>query len=80
MLIPPMSFDYKLIWIYIPLYYFLASSNNVSADKYYVMAFATLLVPKAYFYHHLANIGGPINCAILIWLTLDIVMRDASPD
>lgn len=50
LVLPQMSFDYKLIFLLIPLVFFLAAQPGPrKEDRFYLWSFAILLIPKAYF-------------------------------
>jgi hypothetical protein len=50
LILPQISFDYKLINIYIPLVLFLKSVEKSKFENIYAILFGLLLIPKDYFY------------------------------
>jgi hypothetical protein len=48
-LLPIMSGDYRLIFLYAPLLLFLAESNNDKSDYIYTLFFGLLFIPKNFF-------------------------------
>jgi hypothetical protein len=49
LLFPHVSFDYKLLHLFIPLFLFINAEHRSDDDAFYALVFALLLVPKAYF-------------------------------
>jgi len=84
LLLPPISGDYKLIHVFLPLLLFCNDKSKSKIDEIYVMMFALLLIPKDYFVfsnvfsdaviEHMnvadISISVPINIALLIVFTL----------
>ncbi|MGA2612732.1 MAG: glycosyltransferase family 87 protein [Spirochaetia bacterium] len=58
-LLPPVSFDYKLISLLIPLFFFLCESER--KQYLYAILFALLLIPKDYFW-----LRGDISIAVVL--------------
>lgn len=50
LLLPPISADYKLLHVFIPLYMFLNTKNPSKLDLLYLMMFGLLLIPKDFYY------------------------------
>jgi hypothetical protein len=48
-LLPVMSGDYRLVFIFIPLLLFVVSSEHDRLNKFYAILFGLLLIPKNYF-------------------------------
>lgn len=47
--IPPVSFDYRLLNLFIPLAFFINESKSSKFDFVYLLLFSLLLIPKNYF-------------------------------
>jgi hypothetical protein len=60
LVLPEVSFDYKLIHLLLPLGLFLAAPPAAS-DDFHVLLFGLLLIPKAYFW-----LGGDISVAVIV--------------
>jgi hypothetical protein len=92
LLLPPLSADYKLIHIYIPLFLFCNNSQLSKLDDLYVLFFAILIVPKDYYFFeklasnesinnlgmHDISIATPINIIILIIFTIILIINNKS--
>ena len=50
LLLPQVSYDYKLIHLFFPLLFFLKSSQSSKYDYLYAMIFGLLMIPKDYFW------------------------------
>ena len=48
-LLPHASADYKLIYIFIPMFMFINSDKKSRFDLFYIIMFALLLIPKDYY-------------------------------
>jgi hypothetical protein len=48
-LLPHISADYRLIYIFMPLFLFINSAERDKYDMFYVIAFGLLLIPKDYY-------------------------------
>jgi hypothetical protein len=80
LLLPPLSADYKLLLLYVPLYLFVESDKPSRLDPAYLAVFGLLLVPKSYYYlssvfsesgaAHDISIAVPLNVLLLIALSL----------
>jgi hypothetical protein len=69
LLFPYISFDYKLINIFLPLLLYINSSQRSRLDLFYVSAFALLLIPKSYYFFttFVSNSGTPdINIGVIL--------------
>jgi len=89
LLFPHVSFDYKLINIFLPLLLYINSGQRSGRDLFYVPAFALLLIPKAYYIFtsfisnsgtHDINIGVILNPLIMLSMLLLIIadgLKDA---
>jgi hypothetical protein len=82
LLLPHMSSDYKLLYIFIPMYLFVNTKNVSKLNLFYLLSFALLLVPKDYFYFSEIrtdtdsidfSINNVINIFILIMMTVVII-------
>lgn len=69
LLLPHVSFDYKLLHIFVSLCFFLKSEKNHSFYKYYSILFGLLLLPNNYFY-----LRGGISIGVLIYPVIIIIM------
>lgn len=49
-LLPHVSYDYKLIFIYLPLLYFIQQNEGAPYQKFFTVCFSLLLIPHNYFY------------------------------
>ena len=73
-LLPHVSFDYKLLTIIISILLFIKNSNNEKHSVFYAVLFAFLLIPNSYFYiFNDVSIGVIINPIILLIITFKIV-------
>ena len=80
LLLPPISADYKLLLIYLPLYLFVNSERRSRLDAAFLAVFGLLLVPKSYYYLPTVisdvlnvrdiSIAVPANITLLIALSL----------
>lgn len=80
LLLPPISADYKLLLLYLPLYLFLNSDSRSRLDPAFLAVFGLLLVPKSYYYLprvlsdvpnvHDISIAVPLNVLLLMALGL----------
>jgi hypothetical protein len=50
LLFPHISFDYKLMLVFIPMFLFLNSDEKSGCNLLYVLVFGLLLIPKAYYF------------------------------
>jgi hypothetical protein len=78
-LLPKVSFDYKLLYIYLPLLLFLKERNHSKYDGIYALLFGLLLIPKDYYYFNpYINFNGIANpCLMLLFIV--ILMCDKGP-
>jgi hypothetical protein len=85
LLLPPISADYKLLLVYLPLYLFINSDRPSRLDPAFLAVFGALLVPKSYYYLptvisdalprvHDISIAVPANVVLLLLLGLLIVI------
>jgi hypothetical protein len=80
LLVPPVSFDYKLLSLYVPLFLFLKEQRNSPLDWLYLIGFTILFIPKAYFYIVTdISIAVPINCITLLLMSILIIANSAVP-
>jgi hypothetical protein len=49
LLLPPLSTEYKMVYLLIPLFLFVNSSEKSRADTIYALLFGLLLIPKDYY-------------------------------
>ena len=82
LLLPHMSAEYKLLYIFIPMYLFVNNENVSKLNLFYLLSFTLLLVPKDYFYFREFrtdtdaidfSINNVINIFILIMMTVVIM-------
>jgi hypothetical protein len=69
LLFPHVSFDYKLISIFLPMFLYINDSQKSKLDLFYVIAFALLLIPKTYyvFPNFITNSGArDINIGVVL--------------
>jgi len=91
LLLPPISADYKLIHLFIPLLLFLADKEADRFDAYYAVMFGLLLIPKDYLMlsglrtetvlpsgETDLSIAVPLNILIMVFMTLLIMVRAAA--
>jgi hypothetical protein len=84
LLLPPISADYKLLHVYIPLYMFLNAKHSHKIDIFYLLMFSLLLIPKDYYYltavigdadgAHDISISVIINILIIIGISALIIV------
>jgi hypothetical protein len=84
LLLPPLSADYKLLLIYLPLYLFIDCDKRSLLDPTFLAIFGLLLVPKDYYYlssvisetraAYDISIAVPANITLLLLLGLFIVI------
>ena len=81
-LLPQISYDYKLISLFIPVLLFMRSDSTSRYDRFYAIAFGLLLVPKDYAWiaadMSIATVINPL--LILSVITLTIVEAIKSKD
>ena len=66
-LLPQVSYDYKLIHVFLPLLLYLGTESRSRFDGFYSVAFGLLLIPKDYYYLHSdISINGIINSMIML--------------
>ena len=60
LLLPHVSFDYKLILLFVPLILFINSNQRYKSDWFYMSVYALLLIPKSYYFlpHFTTNSGA----------------------
>lgn len=68
-LFPNVSFDYKLIFIYLPLIYYLKEKNKNTYDNVYNIGFACLLIP-----HNYIVLYKDISIAVVIYPLIILAM------
>jgi hypothetical protein len=84
LLLPPVSLDYKLLYIFLPLILFINEPPEVNDRKFSIL-FGLLLIPKAYwFLFSLVSISvilTPILICLMLWILLkrDPVACSVSP-
>ncbi|MEQ8222369.1 MAG: glycosyltransferase 87 family protein [Candidatus Eremiobacterota bacterium] len=77
-LLPPVSGDYKLIHMFIPIFLFINSDKKDSCDFIYIVLFSFLLIPKSFYHFNFipganpyeCNIGTVINPVVMILIML----------
>jgi hypothetical protein len=76
-LLPHVSFDYKLLTIIIAIILFIANSNKESNAKFYSILFAVLMIPNSYFYFaNDISIGVVINPIVMLLITYKILTEN----
>lgn len=76
LLLPYISNDYKLIFLFVPLWLFVNSKQHSSFDKIYCWLFGLLLISKKFIIlpflgmHHLAVIANPLLIILFIVLLI----------
>lgn len=73
LLVPAISYDYKLILLFVPLMLFLREAEPSRFDGVYVALFGLLLVPKHY-YHLFADVSISVLLNPLIIVTMAVLM------
>jgi hypothetical protein len=74
-LLPQVSYDYKLIHIFLPLLLFLGSETRSRFDKTYAVMFGLLLIPKDYYYFVADfSINGILNSLLMVAFIVLIVV------
>lgn len=65
-LLPQISYDYKLIHLFLPLLLFLGSADRSRLDPAYAAIFGLLLIPKDYYYLFAdVSINGSLNALLM---------------
>jgi len=73
-LLPFASNDYRLVFLFIPMYMFINSGIKTRADAALTILFGLLLIPKNYFvFYNDQNIGMVINPLLLLALLILLV-------
>lgn len=88
LLLPHVSAEYKLIYIFIPLYLFINSNKKAKLNLFYLLALALLLIPKDYYYYFQDvvsetgnqdfSINNIMNSAILVTMMAVIMVSGLS--
>ena len=77
-----MSADYRLLYIFIPLYLYVNNETKTKLDLFYLLALVLLLIPKDYWYLQGFltdsgkadySINNTINTSILVIMTVVIM-------
>ena len=50
LLFPPISADYKLLYVFIPIYIFIKNNKPSKFELFYILMFCILLIPKDYWF------------------------------
>ena len=77
LLLPQISFDYRQLFLYLPIYYFVNDRSNFkrNQDGFYVSLFGVLLIPKNYYLiYGDVSISDSLTVILLLTLTLTIIM------
>jgi hypothetical protein len=77
LLLPHVSADYKLIYIFIPMFLFINSDKKSKFDLFYIIIFGLLLIPKDYYIFPkiISDCGySDISIAVVLNILLIIVM------
>ncbi|MEJ7740623.1 MAG: glycosyltransferase family 87 protein [Chitinophagaceae bacterium] len=76
LLFPHVSFDYKLIFVYLPLLYFLKEKRIFTNDLLYAAGFGLLLIPHNYIYFfHDVSISTFIYPAVIMLMVTFILIK-----
>jgi hypothetical protein len=79
LLFPILSFQYKLIYLYLPLAFFVNETRQSQQghDNYYLVLFALMMVPASYFYtkNGIFSLTSILDTSILVIFMADIVAR-----
>ena len=76
-LLPHVSFDYKLLTLMIAIILFINSSDKEKNSRFYAIAFAILIIPNSYFYFaNDISIGVIINPIIMLLITYKILVEN----
>lgn len=75
LLFSPVSADYKLLHVFIPLFFFINKNSYDKVDWVYLVLFALLLIPKNYFNTHELNIGIVINPLVMLMMFCLIIIE-----
>jgi len=76
-LLPHVSFDYKLLTIIIAIILFIENTSNEKNSKFYSVSFALLIIPNSYFYFaNDISIGVIINPVIMLLITYKILVEN----
>jgi len=77
--LPQISFDYKLISVFIPLMFFIRSDENSKFNTHYAILFGLLLIPKDY-YIIVSDVSISIIInPLLIALMIGLIFAEAIP-
>jgi hypothetical protein len=77
-LVPSVSYEYRMIHVYLPLLLFLAVVESRRADALYVALFGLLLIPKGLpILYADVNIGTVVNPLLLVALMVAVVIDAA---
>jgi len=75
-LLPQVSFNYKLILLYIPLLFYIIAENRSPLDYFYCFSFAILLIPKAYYcFFTGVSLGEILNPIAMYVVSAGIVLE-----
>jgi len=82
-LLPGMSGDYRLLYLFIPLFLFINQQGKDKHDMLYAVLFASLLIPKNYFFFHdkyffsqAVSISSIFNPLIMLFFVF-LIMKDS---
>lgn len=75
LLFSPVSADYKLLHMYIPLFLFINSKEHTKFDLFYLVLFSLIFIPKNYFHQNASdvNLGVVLNPLILLCMMMGII-------
>jgi len=88
LLLPPISADYKLLYVFIPLFIYINTEKISYSDILYISLFGLLLIPKDYYYFknvlsdayisnafvHDVSVSIVINILIMILMSLMLIV------
>ncbi|MCJ7740436.1 hypothetical protein MUP32_03920 [Candidatus Microgenomates bacterium] len=85
-LLPAVSGDYKLLYVFIPLFLFINFSKKSRWDLIYLVLFSLLLIPKNYdrflfpnlLIYNFTNLGVVINPILMSFISLLIIAQGMS--
>lgn len=74
LLMSPVSADYKLLHIFIPLYLFLNETVSSETDWIYLILFSLLLIPKSYYFQPGTEISSNVGLNPLIMIGIIVLI------
>ena len=77
-LLPPTSTEYKLLYFFIPFFFFVNHNVRSKTDSLYVLLFSFLFINKGYMYFHgdqFVTLNGVANTAIMVVMLILILLE-----